>query len=158
MRLYQRRASSVVSDSATPGTVARRLFRLQDCPSKNTGVGCHVVLQGIFPTQRSNAKQGDSLLFEAHDKLCAGNLVLKVRTRQKGVLRSVTLTHCRLLPILPLLPSRFHPPCVSSQCAWFLVYPSVFFCTNELGIHVCLLSFLFLFVGLPMYSEYLVLQ
>jgi len=25
-----------------------------DSPSKNTGVGCHVLLQGIFPTQGSN--------------------------------------------------------------------------------------------------------
>ena len=25
-----------------------------DCPGKNTGVGCHALLQGIFPTQRSN--------------------------------------------------------------------------------------------------------
>ena len=25
-----------------------------DSPGKNTGVGCHVFLQGIFPTQRSN--------------------------------------------------------------------------------------------------------
>ena len=25
-----------------------------DSPSKNTGVGCHALLQGIFPTQRSN--------------------------------------------------------------------------------------------------------
>ena len=23
----------------------------QDCPSKNTGVGCHLLLQGIFQTQ-----------------------------------------------------------------------------------------------------------
>ena len=25
-----------------------------DSPGKNTGVGCHALLQGIFPTQRSN--------------------------------------------------------------------------------------------------------
>ena len=25
-----------------------------DSPSKNTGVGCHTLLQGIFPTQGSN--------------------------------------------------------------------------------------------------------
>ena len=25
-----------------------------DCPDKNTGVGCHALLQGIFPTQGSN--------------------------------------------------------------------------------------------------------
>ena len=26
----------------------------RDSPAKNTGVGCHALLQGIFPTQRSN--------------------------------------------------------------------------------------------------------
>ena len=42
-----------------------RLFAPKDCrppgssvhgdsPGKNTGVGCHVLLQGIFPTQESN--------------------------------------------------------------------------------------------------------
>ena len=25
-----------------------------DSPDKNTGVGCHALLQGIFPTQESN--------------------------------------------------------------------------------------------------------
>ena len=25
-----------------------------DCPGRNTGVGCHALLQGIFPTQASN--------------------------------------------------------------------------------------------------------
>ena len=27
---------------------------LGDSPGKNTGVGCHALLQGIFPTQESN--------------------------------------------------------------------------------------------------------
>ena len=31
-----------------------RLLCLWDSPSKNTGVGCHFFLQGIFPTQGSN--------------------------------------------------------------------------------------------------------
>ena len=26
----------------------------EDSPGENTGVGCHALLQGIFPTQRSN--------------------------------------------------------------------------------------------------------
>ena len=26
------------------------------CPGKNTGVGCHALLQGIFPTQGSNTR------------------------------------------------------------------------------------------------------
>ena len=45
---------------ATPWTIAhqaRLSMRLQcpwDSPGKNTGVGCHFLLQGIFPTQGSN--------------------------------------------------------------------------------------------------------
>ena len=37
----------------TPWTVARLLCPW-DSPGKDTGVGCHALLQGIFPTQRSN--------------------------------------------------------------------------------------------------------
>ena len=35
-------------------TAATRLPRPWDSPGKNTGVGCHFLLQGIFPTQGSN--------------------------------------------------------------------------------------------------------
>ena len=43
-----------------------------DSSGKNTGVGCHALLQGIFPTQGSNpglpALQADSLLSEPPEK------------------------------------------------------------------------------------------
>ena len=46
---------SVISNSLRPhGLEPSRLFCLWDSPGKNTGVGCHVLLQGIFPTQGSN--------------------------------------------------------------------------------------------------------
>ena len=35
-------------------TVTPRLLCLWESAGKNTGVGCHVLLQGIFPTQGSN--------------------------------------------------------------------------------------------------------
>ena len=38
----------------TPWTVACRLLCPWDSPGKNTGVGCHALLQGIFLTQRLN--------------------------------------------------------------------------------------------------------
>ena len=44
------RAYSVVSNSLEP---SRFLFPW-DSPGKNTGVGCHFLLQGIFLTQGSN--------------------------------------------------------------------------------------------------------
>ena len=43
--------TSVVSDSVTPWTVARQASLSMGFPGKNTGVGCHALLQGIFPTQ-----------------------------------------------------------------------------------------------------------
>ena len=38
----------------TPWTVACQVPLPLDSPGKNTGVGCHFLLQGIFPTQESN--------------------------------------------------------------------------------------------------------
>ena len=46
---------SVVSDSLRPrGLEPTRLLCPWDSPGKNTGVGYHFLLQGIFPTQGSN--------------------------------------------------------------------------------------------------------
>ena len=47
---------SVVSSSLPPhGLQPARLFCPRDSPGKNTGVGCHALLQGIFPAQGSNS-------------------------------------------------------------------------------------------------------
>ena len=45
---------SVGSDSVTPWTVVTRLLCPWNSPDKNTGLGCHFLLQGIFPTQGLN--------------------------------------------------------------------------------------------------------
>ena len=48
-------SSSVVSDSLWPHRLGpTRLLRPRDFPGKSTGVGCHFLLQRIFPTQGSN--------------------------------------------------------------------------------------------------------
>ena len=48
-------SGSVVSDSLQPhGLQPTRLLCPWDFPGKNTRVGCHFLLQGIFPTQGSN--------------------------------------------------------------------------------------------------------
>ena len=45
----------VLSDTLWPnGLYPARLLRPQDSPGKNTGAGCHFLLQGILPTQGSN--------------------------------------------------------------------------------------------------------
>ena len=47
--------ASVMSNSlGLHGMQSTRLLYLGDFPGKNTGVGCHFLLQGIFPTQGSN--------------------------------------------------------------------------------------------------------
>ena len=57
----------VMSDSVWPyGLQITRLICPQNSPSKSTGVGCHALLQGIFPTgsgieHESPALQADSL-------------------------------------------------------------------------------------------------
>ena len=46
---------SVTSNFLRPhGLLFTRLLCSWNSPSKNTGVGCHFILQGIFPTQRSS--------------------------------------------------------------------------------------------------------
>ena len=48
---------SVVSDSSRcNGLQPTRLLYPWDSPGKNTGVGCHFLLQGIVPTQGSNPR------------------------------------------------------------------------------------------------------
>ena len=64
----------VVSDSSvTPWTVPDRLICPWDFPSKDTGGGCHSLLQGIFPTQGSKPHllhwQADSLLLSHMEAL-----------------------------------------------------------------------------------------
>ena len=52
---YYYYVASVVSDSVRPhGLQPTRLLRPWDSPGKNTGVGCHALLQGIFLTQGLN--------------------------------------------------------------------------------------------------------
>ena len=43
-------------------TVPRQCFCLWDSPGNSTRVGCHALLQGIFPTQGSNLSPAPSAL------------------------------------------------------------------------------------------------
>ena len=76
MLVNSTRVCSAVSDSLQPqGLQAARLLCPWDFPGKNTGVGCHFLLQGIFPIQVSNPGflcllqwQADSLPLELPGK------------------------------------------------------------------------------------------
>ena len=57
---------SVMSDSLRPhGLGPAKLLCPWDSSGKNTGVGCHFLLQGIFPTQASNRYLLYLLLWQA---------------------------------------------------------------------------------------------
>ena len=61
---------SVMPDYATPWTVPLHAPRPWNFPGKNTDVGCHFLLQGIFPDQELNSSllhwQVDSLPLSHH--------------------------------------------------------------------------------------------
>ena len=56
---------SIMSDFVILWTVARQTPLSMEVPREDTGVGCHFLLQGIFPTQGLNLRllhwQADSL-------------------------------------------------------------------------------------------------
>ena len=71
-QLENSRLSQLENRSATPWTLAPRLFCPWDSPVKNPGVGCHALLQGIFPAEGVNQVScvaGGSLLSEPPGKL-----------------------------------------------------------------------------------------
>ena len=86
----------VLSDSfATPWTVATRLRCPWNSPVRNTGVACHFLLQGIFPTQESNPHLllGRWILYhwapwEAHHKQQLSNKT-RVLVPPQGIHRTI---------------------------------------------------------------------
>ena len=74
---------SVMSDSfVTPGLWPDGLLWPWESPGKSTGVGCHFILQGIFPTQGSNLGllhgQVDSLPLRPPGKPTISLIVIKI--------------------------------------------------------------------------------
>ena len=51
LKVKKVKVASVVSNSATPWTVAHQTPLSMDSSGKNTGISSHSLLQGIFPTQ-----------------------------------------------------------------------------------------------------------
>ena len=107
---------SVVSDSATSWIIACQVpLYMGDYPSKNTGIGCHFLLQGIFATQGSNLCpvhwQEDSLCLSHLDKEAGGhschwqslyNYLALTVVGQKDRMISLSCWLPRPKPILPL--------------------------------------------------------
>ena len=57
--------AQVLSHFVAPWTVATTLLSPWNFPGKNTGVSCHFLLQGIFPTQGLNLR-----LLHCRQNLC----------------------------------------------------------------------------------------
>ena len=114
---------SCVQLFATPWTVQpTRLLCLWNSPGKNTGVGCHFLLQWIFPVQRLNPH----LLCLLHWQAC-----------------SLPLSHLLMLDITAFKAqavglSYFHAFCLPKRCnqPWFI------FQFSQLNIEVCQLFLL----------------
>ena len=69
-------------DCSLPGSSVH-----EDSPGKNTEVSCHALIQGIFPTQRSNS----SLLCLLHLSLMPPGKPECMNTRVKTILSSQTI-------------------------------------------------------------------
>ena len=110
---------SVVSDSATPWTVAHQLLCPWNFPGKNTGVGCHFLLQGSSLTQGS--KPG--LLSLLHWKVDSLPLAPpgNPQTGMNQTLKKVQMVKCilcivvvRLLSHVQLLATPWTTACQAS--------------------------------------------
>ena len=99
-----------------------------DSPGKNTGVGCHVLLQGIFPTQGSNPG------------LLHHRLILYHLSRQGSPFCSPTyskMQKARLVPFLPQLCNQL-----------FLLWtPFSFFLKKKIIIYFFFLFFFSIFLN-----------
>ena len=97
----------VVPESLWPHELySTRLLCPWDFPGNNTGVGCHFLLQGIFPTQGSNPSLPHCMLFlylwdikEAHLSIV---LLLQQPKRTKTLLQQPqqTMTPWSIVPSL----------------------------------------------------------
>ena len=96
-----------------------------DFPGKNTGVGCHALLRGIFPTQGSNLR----LLRLLHRQASSLSLVPPGKpwsfTTWCNVSYSATENISSWAPLLYSLKSQPHANCFLHQLPQHPVYPTL---------------------------------
>ena len=111
--VHASQVTSLVSDSVRPS----RLLCPWDSPGKNTGVGYHALLQGIFPTQGSNP----SLLYLLHWQ--AGSFPLVPCGKPLGESMSVQMLYPQRVPQTQAssvtLPAFSLPLYLGSYCTSF---------------------------------------
>ena len=114
----------------TPWTVATRLLCLWNSPGKNTGVGIHFLLQGIFPTWRSNlgllncrqilywlSNLGCFWGLWSSKLLCRANRQMRCPLRKIWILQNNS-THCHQPPPLPNHPRSFESRVGGTVSTW----------------------------------------
>ena len=99
-------------------TVARQSPLSMGCPSKNMGVGCHFLLQGIFPAQRSNP----CLLHWQADSLPLSRLGSPLWIIQQ---------------YSPWAVCSHYVPSTYLSCHWKLMPPLVSLLSSQRTMHVC---------------------
>ena len=123
---------SVVSDSLRPnGLLPTRLLRPWDFPGKNTGVGCHFLLKGIFPTQGLNpdlpycrqmlyslSHQGNWAL----SQFCHSPLSPSSRDCSSSSPSAIRVVASAYLRLLTFLRAILIPACASSSPAFLMMY------------------------------------
>ena len=85
--VLQVKSCSVMSNSLRPYRLQpTRLLYPWDSPGKNAGIGCHALLQGIFPTQRSNPglPHGKRILYHLSHQVCLRILEWVVHPFSRG--------------------------------------------------------------------------
>ena len=134
---------SVMSDSLRPhGLWPIRLFCPRDFPGKSAGVGCHFLLQGIFPTQELNAGLphcGQTLYHLSHQGVClvliivlglcemlifgeAGDFILKI-------------FFCLIFFLSLFFSSLFLPPFSFLELHCHIYYTAWYFTTSPLFLY-----------------------
>ena len=95
-----------------PWKVSDRPLCPWDFPGKNTGVGCHFFLQGIFPTQGSNSNLGNFFTTELPGKprysiICEINSLNRPRQTQAKWVDQKWAKICRMLLIWYLIKIKY---------------------------------------------------
>ena len=108
--------SSFVPDSLRPcGRQPARLLCPQDSPGKNTGVGCHAFLQGIFMTQELNP--GLLTSFALAGGFCTTSATWESPSKLKVGIRAERGVLCFLLDLVMRWISLFLS-CMYLQVQW----------------------------------------
>ena len=141
-------AHSVMSDSLrSHGLQPTRLLCPWDSPGKNTGVGCHFLLQGIFPTQRANLSLLSLVHWQVNSLLLKPEYPFKMQTSS---------CHFHLNPPPPIIsPATQNEPFTRlsvrpmlgvSSFSVLLVHSFL-----ELSIHMCIYACMSMYVCLCMH-------